>query len=847
MQRIRLNQEKNTGKRVALLLRIGALEAKLGNAEQAWEAYAKAFSENPESSAAREALENLASILDNWAPLVALYEAALGGKKKLPPALERELLLVVAVAYDEKLDKSEKAVEYFRRAQTIQPEDASALVALERLYTRTERWPDLIDTLTKKAQLVTDAAEREQIRTRIATVWEEMLGNADRGDRGLERGAEGQPRQHPGAALARSAVPARRRVPRAGRQPAAPAGAGHRSAGDHRAPGAARNLARAAARRGGRRGRDLPPDPRARARARRDAGGAGAHPPGPRARAAGRRSCWSRSTRPAATGRASSRSTRSRRGTRSIPSRRSPSTSRSPTVTRSAWTIPEHAYEALARALREDPQNPEVQAAIERLARALRQAGRSGGSLRTDGVVGQRPYAEERALSQDRASVRGRPRARPAGGGGLRGGAGGRRRAISTAANALEQLYLRRGDYASLVELLLRKADIVDGPDEKKELYYKAAQLYEEVLENLEKAIDVFRQVLTIDETDGVALDNLERLYIRLRRWDDLKDIYGKKAELAQNPAEKKQMLFVLGQVYDRELDDPERAIETYTSIMDLDPDDFDAAQALDRLYLQTERWYDLLAVLERQTELAPSPAEVVSLRFRIGELWREHLKDLTRAVEAYRQVLAMDPAHEPTLRALEALMAGRDEPVLAAAVLEPIYEAAGEWDRVIAVYEVMQANSDDALRRVELLCRIAEIEERRLSHQNAAFEAYGRALHVDPSNQDVIAHLRAAGGRDRALAQAGRAVRGGAGEDRRPAPPDRDAGCAWRASTRRRPARPTTPSPPTGGSSSPSPTTRTRWWRWIGSTAGRSSGKSWPTSCGARSGSRPTIAPSST
>ena len=30
--------------------------------------------------------------------------------------------------------------------------------------------------------------------------------------------------------------------------------------------------------------------------------------------------------------------------------------------------------------------------------------------------------------------------------------------------------------------------------------------------------------------------------------------------------------------------------------------------------------------------------------------------------------------------------MHGKDEPVLAAAVLEPIYESAGEWDRVIAV-----------------------------------------------------------------------------------------------------------------------------------------------------------------
>ena len=74
--------------------------------------------------------------------------------------------------------------------------------------------------------------------------------------------------------------------------------------------------------------------------------------------------------------------------------------------------------------------------------------------------------------------------------------------------------------------------------------------------------------------------------------------------------------------------------------------------------------------------------------------------------------------------------------------MLEPIYESAGEWDRVIAVYEVMQAHSEDPVRTVELLSYIAEIEERRLSHQNAAFDVYGRALRVDPNNQDVLAHL---------------------------------------------------------------------------------------------------------
>jgi tetratricopeptide (TPR) repeat protein len=741
VQRIRLNQEKNAGKRGTLLLRIGGLEAKLGNAEQAWDAYAKAVSENPELTPAREALENLATILDNWPALVALYEAALASKQKLPPPLERELLLVVAVAYDEKLDRSEKAVEYFRRAQTIKPQDASALVALERLYTRTERWPDLIDTLNKKAQLVTEAAERTQIRTRIATVWEEMLGNA--GDAiaawnvVLKDNADN--------------VHALRALDRLYLQ---------RGSFRELADNLQRQLALSTEQADtvallGRLGT-------LREQRLGDAGGAvdiyrqilQVEPEHPPTLAALERVLpdpeheltvaellepiykirgdWPRliavyeiEARHAAE-----------------PEERIALYKQIADGYEVGLDDPEHAYEALARALKEDPQSADIQSTIERLARALGKLddlvahyGRLVASV-NDPTLQNALYHKiarlcETELGQDQQAAAAYAAALEVSPRDL------------SAANALEQLYLRRGDYANLVVLLLRKAEIVERPEQKKELYYKAAQLYEEVLEDMERAIGVYRQTLTVDESDAVALDHLERLYLRLGRWEDLKHVYAKKAELAQTPQQKKQMLFVLGQVYDRELRDPDRAIETYTSIMDLDPDDFDAAQALDRLYLQTQRWYDLLAVLERQTELAPSPAEVASLRHRIGELWRVHLKDLTRAVEAYRQVLQMDPGHEQTLRALEELMAGREEPVLAAAVLEPIYESAGEWDRVIAVYEVMQANSEEAPRRVELLSRIAELEERRLSHQNAAFEAYGRALHVDPSNQDVLSHLQ--------------------------------------------------------------------------------------------------------
>src|SRR5262249_45854771 len=174
-------------------------------------------------------------------------------------------------------------------------------------------------------------------------------------------------------------------------------------------------------------------------------------------------------------------------------------------------------------------------------------------------------------------------------------------------------------------------------------------------------------------------LDSLERLYIQLERWPALKDIYAKKAEHAASPDKRKKMLFVLGQVYDRELGDVAKAIETYQAILDIDRDDIDAIQALDRLYGQAGRWYDLLQILEREVELSDPTAETVALKHRIGELWERELKDLSRAVEAYREALHLDPSHDATIAALDGILHREGEPVLAAQVLEPIYADAGE------------------------------------------------------------------------------------------------------------------------------------------------------------------------
>src|SRR5690606_31383708 len=153
---------------------------------------------------------------------------------------------------------------------------------------------------------------------------------------------------------------------------------------------------------------------------------------------------------------------------------------------------------------------------------------------------------------------------------------------------------------------------------------------------------------------------------------------------------QQKELYYVMGALQERELEDQHGAIETYRKVLDIDPDDAHALEALDRLYTQIEDFTNLLEILEREEAAVPDPELKLTLRYRQGEVWHRHLDEIPRAIDVYRSVLDVDVAHETTLAALEEIVVGPDYPLEAAQVLEPVYKALREWDKLVAVYEVM-------------------------------------------------------------------------------------------------------------------------------------------------------------
>jgi tetratricopeptide (TPR) repeat protein len=172
---------------------------------------------------------------------------------------------------------------------------------------------------------------------------------------------------------------------------------------------------------------------------------------------------------------------------------------------------------------------------------------------------------------------------------------------------------------------------------------------------------------------------------------------------------------------------------------------------ALDQLYAASGNYVDLAENLEAQLALAESDDEQIQIMLRLAKLREEHMRDAHVAIDSYRQVLERDPMNSAALGALERLGKHPENALAIAEILEPFYRNQGSSEKLIAVYEVQESREQDIQRRVELLHQIATLQEDALSDLAGAFNTYGRALAVDPTNEmtaDALIRLASTTGR---------------------------------------------------------------------------------------------------
>ncbi|MBW2524919.1 MAG: tetratricopeptide repeat protein [Deltaproteobacteria bacterium] len=644
-------------------IRLAAIHEQLSQIDEAAACYGKVLDIDPSDAGALDAMEGLFNATERWEDLIGVVRRRI---ELADDDMERESLYAkMAAVYEDQLNNPDEAIAAYNEVLSFDEASMRALAALDGLYSRQEKWPELGENLESQLRLAESEEQEIQLMLRLAALQETKLDIVEAAIETYRQVLDRVPTD-PHAIQA---------LERLGTQPAFEVeiaeilGPLYRNAGDH-----VKLL-----------------------------------------------------------------------GVYEVQVRTSEDPMRKVELLHEMAQLHEDAagdlsaaFDTLARALAVDPAADYTQEGLYRLARAtdrhadLARVYEDLAAQQEDVELGIRLYTISAQIYETEL--------------GLIDNAVAHYRKILEldaqhldAAEALERIFHGTDRFEELSAILQQKAELLHDMEDQKIALLGAAQIEEEVLERAEQAVAVFQKVLDIDMEEMRAIDALVRLYVGMKKWPELLEMLGRKVELVFDADERKRIYYQIGAVHESELSDVRAAIDTYQRVLEIDPDDLEALGRLDILYQQAEDWPELLNVLQREADLAADPAESISYQYRIAELYDKRLDDVARAIELYAELLAQQSDHQPTLDALEAITKGDRDPVGAALVLEPIYEAMGESGRLVEVLEVQVRAAEDEYSKVELLHRVARLWEDMLDDPQSAFATWARAVAGDVSNEESL------------------------------------------------------------------------------------------------------------
>jgi tetratricopeptide (TPR) repeat protein len=292
----------------------------------------------------------------------------------------------------------------------------------------------------------------------------------------------------------------------------------------------------------------------------------------------------------------------------------------------------------------------------------------------------------------------------------------------------------RKHNWTHLRDLILYQIEQASSYDEGSapfderafaEEFVELADICERRLGDVDGALDAWTRLAAAYPDDSRPKKNIARIEKRARMWDNMVRVQEAELERTVDPAKRLDILKRLTQVYrDRQVN-PDRAIELYTEILELSPNDIQATRALTTLYDRAGDHARVAEMLHEQFERSRSNTERVALLRRMAEIWHHELEDGARAMWACEQILEIAPADREAVYRLQQLLEdeGRHEELLE-----------------VLARELKHSGSPDA--RVKVLRRMARVAERDIEDDDRASELWEQLLSLKPGDLEIMDRL---------------------------------------------------------------------------------------------------------
>jgi tetratricopeptide (TPR) repeat protein len=320
----------------------------------------------------------------------------------------------------------------------------------------------------------------------------------------------------------------------------------------------------------------------------------------------------------------------------------------------------------------------------------------------------------------------------------------------ASALDALGRLYTRREKWRDLADLHRRRAEQSALPEEEAKWRLSLANVLDTKLENAIGAIDELETViglvspqagdsgssswagavkalesmLTREEYRPRVVELLRPIYEQADDWQKLVDVARHRYAIAGSPNEKVSVLRDTAVLLEERGNDLSRAFDCLKEAFTIDPDDGDTREELDRLAVATSRWDDLADAYEQGIVKIDGIGRRELLE-ALAKLHDKRRDDPRKALAAWERLFSLD---ESDVRPLDEM--------------DQLATLLSDWPTLVRVLAKRAELTNDDEERASLWRRIGEARRDMLEDQQGSIDAYERALELEPESAWTLDNL---------------------------------------------------------------------------------------------------------
>lgn len=287
---------------------------------------------------------------------------------------------------------------------------------------------------------------------------------------------------------------------------------------------------------------------------------------------------------------------------------------------------------------------------------------------------------------------------------------------------ALARIYRQLARFDDLAATLERHA--LASADEKRKigLLLQSVRVLTVDVGAPERAIVMAERVLSVDPSNGEALELLARLKAQTGDAKSALDAVRRMADGEKDPGKKAELLVRAGRILE-DAGDKDGAIAQYKAALDADKDSAAASGALRSIYSGRGDAHGAAEMLLREIDAQTGDISKAQLYVELGKLRRERLNDAKGAEEAFTKALELDGTNTPAARGLGDIAFDGGKFAEAAKRYEPLLVRTSEMTKEDA--REVSVRAGDALRK--------------LGQLDKAQQAYLNAKAFAPNDREVL------------------------------------------------------------------------------------------------------------